>query len=205
MMGSALLLPRWRLEGREDVMSGRGDRPLAWVIAFYTAVVLAVGMGGYAVAQYFLTPGRTVVGLVVEHLSHLLVLGVLVYAMLNLVLLRKVVRPISALRGKLHTFAGGDFRPASIESNIREVNETAEAINRMMAKIDRWRPDVSLGDLSWSASNLRGLAQKSDLLDRSTKETLLEAARLIDETVANIAKYEVEDRRPKTRWLARAV
>lgn len=186
-------------------MNGKGDRPLVWVIAFYTAVAMVLGMGGYAVAQYYLIPGHTVFGLVAEHLSHLLIIGVLVYAMLNLVLLRKVVRPISALCGKLYTFAGGDLRPASIDSNIREVNETAEAINRMMARIDRWRPDVSLGELSKRASDLRGLAQKSGLLDRSTKEMLLEAARLIDETVANLTKHELEESRPKARPLAHPV
>ncbi len=174
-------------------MSGKRDRPLAWVIAFHTAVVMVLGMGAYAVAQYYLSPGRTVVGLILEHLSHVLVLGVFTYAMLYLVLLRKVVRPINTLYWKLYSFAGGDFRPASIRSDVREINEIAEGINTMLAKIDHSCPEVSLDELSQGASQLRDLAQKSDGLAVSAREMLLDVAKEIDNTVAAITVYALDE------------
>ncbi len=167
-------------------MSAKHDWPLAVTIAVYTAAVMVLGMTVYGVFQYFLSPGRTVMGLVLEHMSHVLILGVLTYGMLYLVLHRKVVRPINTLYWKLYSFAGGDFRPASIHSDIREINKIAEGINIMLAKIDRSRPEVSLDDLSHGAGQLRDLAQQSGQLDTPTREMLQEVARKIDNAVAAI-------------------
>jgi nitrogen fixation/metabolism regulation signal transduction histidine kinase len=173
-------------------MRTKHDWPLAVTIAVYTAAVMVAGMAIYAVFQYFLSPGHTVMGLVLEHLLHVLVLGVLTYAMLYLVLHRKVVRPINELYWKLYSFAGGDFRPASIRSNVREINEIAEGINMMLAKIDRSRPEVSLDDLSHGASQLRDLARRREVLDRPAREMLLEVAKEIDSAVAAITVYALD-------------
>ncbi len=175
-------------------MSTKQDWSLAVTIAVFTAAVMVVGMAIYGVFQYFLSPGYTVVGLVLEHLSHVLLLGVLIYAMLYIVLLQKVVRPINALCCKLYSFAGGDFRPASIRSDVREINEIAEGINLMLAKIDRSRPEVCLDDLSHGASQLRGLAQKSGPLDLPARELLLEVAKEIDNTVAAITVFTLDQK-----------
>ncbi len=178
--------------GKEDTVRTKHDWPLAMTIAVYTAAVMAVAMAVYAVFQYFLSPGHSVVGLVVEHMLHVLVLSVLIYVMLYLVLHRKVVRPISTLCWKLYSFAGGDFRPASIDSNIKEINEIAEGINDMLSKIDRSRPEISLEDLSHGASQLRDMAQRSGPLDTLSREVLLDVARKIDGTVEAITVYALD-------------
>ncbi len=175
-----------------DTMRTRHDWPLAVTIAVYTAAVMVVGMAVYAVFQYFLSPGHTVVGLVLEHMSHVLVLGVLIYVMLYLVLHRKVVRPINTLYWKLYSFAGGDFRPVSIRSSIREINQIADGINIMLAKIDQSRPEVSLDDLARGAGQLRDLVQRSSQLGQQTTEVLLEVAKKIDNAVAAITVYTLD-------------
>ncbi len=178
----------------DDSMKTKHDWPLAVTIAVYTAAVMVGGMAIYAVFQYFLSPGHTVAGLVLEHLSHVLVLSVFTYAMLCLVLHRKVVRPINALYWKLYSFAGGDFRPASIRSDIREINKIADGINIMLAKIDHSRPEVSLDDLSHGASQLRDLARRPGILDTPAREILLEVAKEIDSAVTAITVYALDEK-----------
>jgi methyl-accepting chemotaxis protein len=174
-------------------MTTKHDWPLAVTIAVYTAAVMVAGMAVYAVFQYFLSPGHTVMGLAVEHLSHILVLGVLIYVMLYLVLHRKVVRPINTLSWKLYSFAGGDFRPTSIHSNIREINQIADGINIMLSKIDQARPEVSLDDLARGAGQLRDLVQRSGQLGQQTTEVLLDVAKKIDNAVAAITVYTLDE------------
>lgn len=173
-------------------MSTERSWSLTVTVAVYTAAVMVVGMTIYGVFQYFLSPGHTVVGLILEHLSHVLVLGVLIYGMLNLVLHKKVVRPINALYFKLYSFAGGDFRPASVDSDIFEIKEIAEGINLMLAKIDRSRPEVSLEGLSHGAGQLRDLAQQSGQIDTPTREMLQEVARKIDSAVEAVTVYALD-------------
>ncbi len=175
-------------------MVAKRDWPLAVTIAVYTAAVMVVGMAIYGVFQYFLSPGHTVAGLVLEHFSHVLVLSVFTYAMLYLVLHRKVVKPINALYWKLYSFAGGDFRPASISSNVREINKIAEGINIMLAKIDNSRPEISLDDLSHGASQLRDLARRPGILDTPAREILMDVAKEIDSAVTAITAYALEEK-----------
>ncbi len=51
-------------------MSRTRQHSLALVVAACTAAVIAGGMALYAVLQYFLTPGHTVLGLVFENSRH---------------------------------------------------------------------------------------------------------------------------------------
>ncbi|MHC5037905.1 MAG: HAMP domain-containing protein [Planctomycetota bacterium] len=169
-------------------MEDRNKHSLALTIYLYTAGVLVVGMGFYAVFQYTLNPGRSVSGLIFEHLTHILVLGVLAYLMVNFVLYRKVVLPIKTLHLKLYSFAGGDFRPASVKSSVREIQEIAESINRMQERIDQASPEVSLKELSDTASEIRDLARRSETMELSDKERLMSAANQIDGTIVSLSK-----------------
>ena len=61
----------------EFPMKNKRKNSLASVVAGYSALVIALGMALYAVHQYISIPGQTVIGLILEHSWHVLVLGAL--------------------------------------------------------------------------------------------------------------------------------
>lgn len=177
--------------GKEDVMQDRQGRSLTLIVTLYCAAVIAAGMGVYAGFQYFLGREHTVIGLIVQHGWHVLVLGVLIYLALYVVLLRKIVRPLQSLFLKLYAIAGGDLRPASIESNILEIQGIADGINLMLARIGRSAPGVSLSELANVASELRSLA-RSYSVPQTTKDALLKIAADIEGAAASLMKDSLQ-------------
>lgn len=166
-------------------MSRTRTHSLALVVAACTAAVIAGGMALYAVLQYFLTPGHTVLGLVLEHSWHVVVLGVLIYAALYSLLYWKVLKPIRMLSLKLYAIGGGSFKPISVQSGIREVQEVAEGINLMLTRINRAVPEVSLADLAADIAELRSIA-KSSGLDQPAREVLLAIGRDFEDAVTEL-------------------
>ncbi len=164
---------------------------LTLMVTLYTAAVIGTGMGVYAGFQYFLGQEHTVLGLMIEHLWHVLVLGVLIYLSLYVVLLKKIVRPLQSLFLKLYAVAGGDLRPASIESNILEIQGIVDGINLMLAKIGSSVPGVSLSGLANTASKLRALA-KSYSVPETTKDALLIIAADIEGAAASLMKDSLQ-------------
>lgn len=165
---------------RPGYMNNRVEISLSLTVALYSALVIALGMAVYAVFQYFLTPERTVLSLVLQHSWHVLVLGVLIYVTLHAVLYKKVVRPIQDIYVRLYAITKGDLSPISVDSNITEIQEIVEGIRFLISEIKKSTPAISLSDLSKVAGDLRSLAKKSVALEESTKEELMEIAVRID-------------------------
>lgn len=172
-------------------MSEKCSKSLTLTVALYSALVIAVGMAIYAVFQYFLTPGRTVLSLVLQHGWHVLVLGVLIYAALYGVLYKKVVRPIRDIYVELYAITKGDLRHFSVNSNITEIQEIVEGINFLLSEIKKSAPVVPLSDLYKIVEDLRSLTRESGTLEEITKEKLMEIAAKIDETVKALSKEAV--------------
>lgn len=158
-------------------MNAKREISLAFVVAVYTAVVIALGMGVYAVYQYFALPNETVLGLVLEHSWHVVVLGVLTYVTLYAVLYKKVVLPIRDLYLKLYAITRGNLSSITVDSNIIEIAQIAEGVRLLIAETDRGVPEVSLAELSEDAQKLRSVAKESDPLDDSEKDILLNVAK----------------------------
>jgi methyl-accepting chemotaxis protein len=126
-------------------MTRRRGRSVAFVCTVYTALVIAAAMAVYGVYQYLNTPGTSALRLVLEHGSHVLAFGVLLYLSLSLVLYRNVVRPIRRLNVKLYAITKGDLAPVRVESRVFEVQEIAEVVNFLLRQIGRRAPDVPIG------------------------------------------------------------
>jgi len=186
------------LEG-EIVMEGKRQVSLAFVVAVYSAVVIATGMAVYAVYQYFSIEGVTISGLVFEHTWHVLVLGPLIYVTLYAVLYRKVVRPIRDLYLKLYAITRGNMSSITVDTNIAEIAEIAEGVQLLVAETERGVPKVSLSELSKSAQELRSLMKESTALDEYTKGFLLKAASRIEEAVFGLspAKPKQQESKPE--------
>lgn len=160
---------------------------LASVVAGYSALVIALGMAVYAVYQYILTPGETILGLLFEHSWHVLILGILIYAMLYAVLHKTVVKPIRDLYLKLYAITRGNLSSLEINSNITEISEIVEGVQLLLDEMDRSVPHMSLTALSDRTQKIRSIAKESDALDMSAKDFLMNLSTEIDEVVKELS------------------
>lgn len=168
-------------------MNDKREVSLASVVAGYSAAVIAFGMGIYAVYQYVAMPGKTVLGLVLEHSLHVIVLGLLIYGTLYAVLYRKVVSPIRDLYLKLYAITRGNLSSIEINSNIVEIAQIAEGVQILLEGMDHSVPKISLTEISNRTQKIRSIAKESDALDTSDKDFLMNVANEIDEVVRELS------------------
>jgi nitrate/nitrite-specific signal transduction histidine kinase len=168
-------------------MNDKREVSLASVVAGYSAAVIAFGMGIYAVYQYVAMPNRTVLGLILEHSLHVIVLGLLIYVTLYAVLYRKVVRPIRDLYLKLYAITRGNLSSIDIESNIVEIAQIAEGVQILLDGMDQSVPKVSLAELSNRTQKIRSIAKEPDALDPPAKDFLMNVANEIDDVVRELS------------------
>jgi signal transduction histidine kinase len=144
-------------------------------------------MGIYAIYQYFEMPDKTVLGLILEHSLHVIVLGLLIYGTLYAVLYRKVVRPIRDLYLKLYAITRGNLSSIEVDSNIVEIAQIAEGVQILLDGMDQSVPKVSLTELSNRTQKIRSIAQKPDALDPPAKDFLINVANEIDDVVRELS------------------
>lgn len=168
-------------------MNNKREVSLASVVAGYSAAVIAFGMGIYAVYQYVAMPNRTVLGLILEHSLHVIVLGLLIYGTLYAVLYRKVVRPIRDLYLKLYAITRGNLSSIDVESNIVEIAQIAEGVQILLDGMDKSVPKVSLTELSNRTQKIRSIAKKPDALNPPAKDFLMNVANEIDDVVRELS------------------
>ena len=168
-------------------MKDKREVSLAAVVAGYSALVIALGMGTYAVYQYYVMPDKTVLGLILEHSLHVIVLGLLIYGTLYAVLYKKVVRPIRDLYLKLYAITRGNLTSIEVDSNIVEIAQIAEGVQILLNGMDQNVPKVSLAELSNRTQKIRSIAKKSDALDPPAKDFLMNVASEIEEVVKELS------------------
>lgn len=176
-------------------MWGKRQAPLAVVMTFYTALVLAGGMAVYALVQYLLTPERSILGLVLEHGWHVVALAAVTYLALNMVLYRKVTRPIRELDVKLYAISKGDFSPVTVESDIKEVQEIAEVVTFLIGQIAGSLPGNAALKLSECSARIQSLAKESEGIDNRSREVLMDVARKMDGVLETLSMSSLEEAR----------
>ncbi|MHC4789227.1 MAG: hypothetical protein ACYS8K_08525 [Planctomycetota bacterium] len=167
---------------------------MAFIVTFYTALVIAGGMALYGVYQYLQTPGITATQLVLEHGLHVFAYGVALYLTLSLVLHRRVVLPVRELGVKLYALSKGDLEPIVLKSNVTEVQEIAKVVNFLIRQIGQPVPEVSLSDLSGSCERLRRLAHELDSIDDATREAFVGIANGVEEVVEALSRMSLQER-----------
>ena len=168
-------------------MTDKHEVSLASVVAGYSAAVIAFGMGIYAIYQYYAMPGKTVLGLILEHSLHVIVLGLLIYGTLYAVLYRKVVKPIRDLYLKLYAITRGNLSSIEVDSNIVEIAQIAEGVQILLDGLDQSVPKLSLAELSNRTQKIRLIAKKPDALDPPAKDFLMNVANEIDDVVKELS------------------
>ena len=178
-------------------MNDKHEASLASVVAGYSAAVIALGMAIYAVYQYIAMPNKTVLGLLLEHSLHVIVLGLLIYGTLYAVLYKKVVRPIRDLYLKLYAITRGNLSSIEVDSNIVEIAEIAEGVQILLDDMDRSVPNVSLTELSKRTQKIRSITKESSALNAVDKDFLMSVANEIDEVVKELSRKSVQKQEPQ--------
>lgn len=176
-------------------MDNKHEVSLASVVAGYSAAVIAFGMGIYAIYQYYAIPNKTILGLILEHSLHVIILGLLIYGTLYAVLYKKVVSPIRDLYLKLYAITRGNLSHIEVNSNIVEIAQIAEGVQILLNGIDQSVPKVSLAELSNRTTRIRSIAKESNALDMSSKDFLIHLSNEIEEVVKELSfvKHKKEE------------
>lgn len=116
-------------------MSNKFQISMASYVALISAFLTAVGMGGYAVIQFHSHPGHTVTGLMIEHGWHVIGLGIMTYLVSYLFFYYQIKRPISSLWLKCYAITKGYKNDINVKSNIKEIQDIADAINMLEAQM----------------------------------------------------------------------
>ena len=119
-------------------MNNRNERntvSLSFVVAIWSATAIAISMGLYALWQYFSMPDADARQLVLEHLWHVVVLGVAIYIMIWFVFRRILLRPIKKIFVHLYKVGTGRVEKLRLESSAREVAKIVDSINIMVERM----------------------------------------------------------------------
>jgi methyl-accepting chemotaxis protein len=138
-----------QIDRKEVVMNTiqeNDKRSLSYLVAFWSALAIAISMGIYAIFQYFTSPGKTIGGLFLEHLWHVLVLGVVIYGLLWIVLRRSLLRPIQKIYLHLYKVGTGRVEPLVLQTRIRELETIVEGVNVMIERMGQSFPADEIAD-----------------------------------------------------------
>lgn len=127
-------------------MTNKLQISIASYVALVSALITAIGMGAYAVYQFYFHPGHTVTGLVLEHGWHVVVLGFLTYLVSFLLFYYQIKKPISSLWLKCYAITNGYEDNFNVTSNIKEIQDIADAIDMLKAQLVKNKESVNERD-----------------------------------------------------------
>ncbi len=119
------------------MMKNKLQISIASYVALVSALITAIGMGVYAVYQFYSHPGHTVTGLMLEHGWHVVVLGFLTYMVSYIFFYFQIKRPISSLWLKCYAMTKGYEDNINVNSTIKEIQEIADAIDMLKAQLSK--------------------------------------------------------------------
>lgn len=110
-------------------------RSLSFFVTVWMAAAIAVSMGAYAVYEYAAAPGQSLRELAVEHLGHVLVLGVFIYILCCAVFYFVLLRPLNRVYLHLYAIGDGQLETLEMDSNVREIHTIVDGVNLMLSRI----------------------------------------------------------------------
>lgn len=110
-------------------------KSLSFIITIWMAVAIAVSMGAYAAYEYATAPSQNLRELAVEHLGHVLVLGITIYILCWSVFYFVLLRPFNRVYLHLYAIGAGRLEPLALNSNVREIRTIVDGVNLMLSRI----------------------------------------------------------------------
>lgn len=144
----------------------------AWVAAV-TAVVIAAVMAVFAAYEYFATPGASAADLLIRHGWHVLIIGVVVYAVLWLTLRRLVLRPIRIVGAHLYGVGTGVVEPLDLDTGVTEIEALVSSVNLMIQRMRQGHDGEALDTVQEDLFALRQLARDVHPVDPQRSSRIL--------------------------------
>lgn len=163
-------------------------RSLSFVVAFWTAVAIAVAMAGYAAVQLVLAPELTVRELVLRHLWHVLALGAVIHLACWLVFRYVLWKPLNGIYLHLYALGKGELDPLEIDTRIEELHTIAEGINLLIWRLSRERDAETLTEAQALLEQTTHLATTLTVTHSDSAERVLRNLNTLGESLQALAK-----------------
>lgn len=99
------------------------------------AVAIGISMAAYALYERQASPSLTWSELAVQHLGHVLGLGVMIYILCWGVFYLLLLRPLNRIYMHLYALGAGQLKPLELDSNVREIRTIVDGINLMLSRL----------------------------------------------------------------------
>lgn len=163
-------------------------RSLSFVVAFWTAVAIAVAMAGYAVVQLVLSPELTVRELVLRHLWHVLALGAVIHLACWLVFRHVLWKPLNGIYLHLYALGKGELEPLQVDTRIEELHIIAEGINLLIWRLSQHRDAETLSEAQAILVQTRFLATTLTSGHSDSAERVVQYLDTLEESLQSLAK-----------------
>ncbi len=159
------------------------QKSLSFVVAFWTAIAIALSMGIYAVLQYSLVPNVTLSELLLNHLWHVLVLGAVIYLFLWLIFRNVLLRPLQQIYLHLYAVGTGRLKELVLPTTVREIQTLVEGVNLMIRRMEQGLDNESLANYLQEIETLRDLLKAADLEDVEQAGMIMECLTKLERAV----------------------
>lgn len=180
-------------------MSRAIERSLAAHVAAWTALALAASMAVYGAYQYATTPEASVTTLLIEHIVHVVVLGLVVYGVLWIGLKRVVVLPAHQVATHLYRVGTGQVEQLEATSRVREMQHLVSAVNLMIRRMEIRRDDRAIERMWTDIDVLVSIATRLSEAHPGASGELLASAARIEKTILGLVPRPAEIARESTR------
>lgn len=163
----------------------RTTRSLSFFVTVWMAVAIGVSMAAYAAYEYATMPGATVKELALQHLGHVLALGILSYALCWAVFYFVLLRPLSRIYLHLYTVGAGKLKTLELDSNVREIRTIVDGVNLMLSRLKLGADGDALELAQKRIAEIRELAGH---LPAAQHEQLVGLAEAVRDKLADLEK-----------------
>lgn len=165
----------------------RVKRTLSFLVATWTAGAIAVSMGIYAVFQYLSDPRLTVAELFLHHTWHVVVLGIVTYALCRVVMHSVVVRPLELIHAHLYGLGMGRLERLDLVSPVQEIQGIVDHVNLMLCRMEQGFDVRAIETCQVELAELRRLAASGALGSGSgTRGVALQHLRNLEGAVLSV-------------------
>lgn len=175
------------------------ERTLGQHVAAWTAFSLLVAMVSYGTFQHVREPNLLWSELFLDHLTHVLVMGVLLYGVLWWGIKRTVIAPVREIAAHLYRVGAGNVDELELVCSVTELQYMVSSVNLMIRRMAIRRDDAAISNV-WQ--DIDGLVVLGNELDEShpyASVRLREAAERIERSLLGLVPRRVELARESTR------
>jgi hypothetical protein len=138
------------------------------------AAAIAASMAAYAVYEYATMPGHTLRELTVEHLGHVMGLGLVIYILCWGVFYFLLLRPLNRIYLHLYTVGSGRLKTLELDSNVREIRTIVDGVNLMLSRLKQGADSNALELAQKRIAEIREMTRQLTTPDQEQFSVLLD-------------------------------